>query len=377
MRPAETGTTASTGQLRGGAETIGGRLRHVVRPPAWQVVRPPPGGRWGSQLRRRRIFERLGQLTAAESVAGYGLVGVSRPARWLHRERRPWFAASEQVPERWLEVLAGRARPAAVAIYDDRVAQSRALGLTLDDPDAQALDRRLRRNHDAFAVSVVPTRSFASLAGLDPDRIVAGGNGTDVDRIRPGAWPSRPAVGFPTGASPGRGIETLVEAVRLVRERVPGCRLLLWLVATSAASESYLGELRAGLSGEAWVEIRSAGYDDLGRQLAEATVLAIPHPPGDYFDVALPVKLFDSLAAGRPLVVTPRDETARVVREAGAGIVASDDPRDLADALVAVIADADLARRLGEAARAAAETRYDWTVVGDAIARAVLERVGP
>lgn len=111
--------------------------------------------------------------------------------------------------------------------------------------------------------------------------------------------------------------------------------------------------------------------------MAEATVLAIPHPAGDYFDVALPVKLFDSLAAGRPIVVTPRVETVAIVRDTGAGLVGGDDPRDLAGPIVGLLEDEALARRLGGAAREAAETRYDWHIVGDAIARAVLDRVGP
>lgn len=376
MPPTEAPTAA--GPAAGGDEirTLGRRLRHVTAPPSWQIVRPTADGRWGSQLRRRRIFERLAELAGAESVPAYGYVGLQRPGRWIHGGHRPWFAASEQVPERWIDVLVRRARPAAVAIYDDRVAQSRALRMEVDPEEGAALTRRMHRNHDAFVVSVVPTTSFAELTGLRLERVVAGGNGTDIGRIQPGPWPSRPAVGFASGASPGRGIETLVEAVRLARERVADCRLLLWLVTTSPASEAYLAELRDRLAPDAWVELRGADYDELGRQLAEATVLAIPHPPGDYFDVALPVKLFDSLAAGRPVVITPRLETAKVVDEAGAGAIAGDDPRDLADALVTILEDEALARRLGAAARHAAVARYDWPVVGEAIARAVLSRVG-
>jgi glycosyltransferase involved in cell wall biosynthesis len=341
------------------------------------VVRPLADGRWGSELRRKRIFERLAEMTGAESVPGYGYIGLQRPGRWFRSAYRPWFAASDQVPERWIDVLERRARPAAVAIYDDRVAQSRALRMELDPAESEALGRRLRRNHEAFHVTVVPTMSFAELTGLDRGRTVAGGNGTDVDRIRPGPWPARPAVGFASGASPGRGIETLIEAVRLVRESIPDCGLLFWLVTTSPSSEAYLAELQAQTSREPWIEIRGAAYDDLGQQLAEATVLAIPHPPGEYFDVALPVKLFDSLAAGRPLVVTPRTETVAVVRETGAGVIGGDDPRELAAAIQAILADEPLARRLGAAARDAAEARFDWRIVGESIGRAVIERVTP
>ncbi|MBA2264276.1 MAG: glycosyl transferase family 1, partial [Chloroflexi bacterium] len=43
-----------------------------------------------------------------------------------------------------------------------------------------------------------------------------------------------------------------------------------------------------------------------------------------YNDLALPIKLFDYLSYGRPLVVTDCTEQARIVREADAGIVVGD-----------------------------------------------------
>ena len=92
-------------------------------------------------------------------------------------------------------------------------------------------------------------------------------------------------------------------------------------------------------------------------------------------DVALPVKLFDSLAAGRPLVVTPRRETAAIVGREGVGLVTADDaPDSIAAACASLLADEALARRLGTAARALAEREYDWPIVGDRIADEIIRR---
>ena len=86
-----------------------------------------------------------------------------------------------------------------------------------------------------------------------PDRIVRGtdtaGSGTGDRRRqchRCRARPSRTLAHRPgdrpvvSGAAPGRGLEALIEAARIVRESVADVRLLLWLVATSTASERYL-----------------------------------------------------------------------------------------------------------------------------------------
>ncbi len=166
-----------------------------------------------------------------------------------------------------------------------------------------------------------------------------------------------------------------MQGARLVRERLPNLELLLWLVGTGAASQRYLDVLRQGLEGESWIRVAAAPYPALSAHLAEATVLCVPHPPSAYMDVALPVKLLDGMAAGRPLVVTPRTETVRLVERARCGLVArGDTPEDLAAPLLRALEDEALARRLGEAGRRAAVEHHDWRVVGGRIADEVLRR---
>ena len=93
--------------------------------------------------------------------------------------------------------------------------------------------------------------------------------------------------------------------------------------------------------------------------------------------MALPVKLLDSIAAGRPVVVTPRRETVAIVERHEIGVVsAGDSVDDMADALRQLLVDPERARRVGAHARRVAEAWYDWDVVGDRIASAVLEREG-
>ena len=264
-----------------------------------------------------------------------------------------------------------------MAIYDDLVAQTKALGMGLTPEHEAELRLRRRRNVDAFRWHVVPTAAFAEAYGYDPDRIIVGGQGTVASHVRPGPWPEVPAVGMVSGGAPNRGIETLIEAMRQVRDVVPDARLYLWLVATSDVGASYIDGLRESTRNDAWIEISTAPYDRLGPTLAQATVLVIPHPDIDYMDVILPVKLFDSLAAGRPLVVTPRRETARIVEPNGVGLVsADDDPASIAEPIARLLGDEALARRMGAAARALAEREYDWPILGDRIADEIFRREG-
>jgi glycosyltransferase involved in cell wall biosynthesis len=348
----------------------------------WAVMRAGRGRNWGGEVRRARIFERLAERTAATVANDWpSLQRAVAGRRWrrvLVRQRtRPRLAASEGPPPSWAKVLPDLCRPIAVSIYDDAVAQARALGIQLTpEREADLRDRR-RMTESLFRWIVVPTEAFAEAHGLPLDRIIVGGQGTVASRVRPGPWPERPAVGMVSGAAPGRGIEALVEAVRQVRAVVPETRLFLWLVATSSADDGYLAGLRADTADDPWITIEAAPYDRLGEVLSQATVLVVPHPAIEYMDVILPVKLFDCMAAGRPLVVTPRTETVKIVGAGGAGLVSTDDSPDaLAEPIARLLTDDALARRMGAAGRRLAEERFDWGVLGDAIADEILRREG-
>jgi len=111
-----------------------------------------------------------------------------------------------------------------------------------------------------------------------------------------------------------------------------------------------------------------------------ASSVAIKAAPGAarrIASVTIPVPAAVSrMAAGRPLVVTPRVETGRVVEQVEAGLVASGDrAEDLAEALLAVLSDPERAARLGSNGRAAVERDYDWRVIGGRLADELLRRV--
>jgi glycosyltransferase involved in cell wall biosynthesis len=357
----------------------------------WLVLREGRAPRWGGEIRRRHIFGRLAARTGATVLEdGWSDRGLRRAtvgplagllpgvvARRLGRPSRPRFASSEKLREAVLRTAVALTDPAVVAVYDDPVAQAATLGIPMDRGWLATLARRQRRNVEAFRWLVVPTASFAELAGLPADRVIVGGNGTDTSVVRAGPWPERPTIGVVSAAAPGRGLELLVEAARLARRTLPELQLRLWLVATNEEGRAYLDGLRETVRREPWVEIATAPYERLGETLAGASALVIPHPPGAYMDVALPVKLFDSLAAGRPLVVTPRRETATIVERFDVGVVAGGDgAADLAAAIAGLLSDEARTLAAGERARAAAEATFDWRLVGDRIADEVLRREG-
>jgi glycosyltransferase involved in cell wall biosynthesis len=107
---------------------------------------------------------------------------------------------------------------------------------------------------------------------------------------------------------------------------------------------------------------------DIRPHLARATVIVVPIRSGG----GTRLKLLEAMAAGRAVVTTTAGAAGIDVTE-GREVLVADDPGRFAEAVVELLRDAGARRRLAAAARAVAESRYDWRVVGDRYVEA-LER---
>lgn len=344
----------------------------------WIVLREGSRLRWGGDLRRHHVLAALAVRPDAIDVDGWSAASL-RDALTTSR-RRPWhtkprLASATMLPNDALAEAIKRTVPFAVDFHDDPIAQNATLGVAMDQAWLDRTTDRKRRNLDAFRWLVVPSLELAALAGLDPERTIIAGNGSDPSVITPMPWPTEPAVGFISGAAGGRGIETLIEAARLVRETVPELRLLLWLAATGASGEVYLDDLRSSTVNDPWIEFAAAPYHEIGAQLGRATVLCVPNPAAVYWDAVCPVKLFDCMAAARPVVVTPRTAMRAEVLRCESGLVAPGDrPEDLAGTITRLLVDERLAQQLGENGRHAVEVGHDWRRISTALAAELVRR---
>ena len=334
--------------------------------------------RWGGDLRRHYVFLELARRTRARAVDGWDPRQIRQ--RLLRPRRHLWtrparVASAEFLRKEALDVVLARGIPAVLDFHDDPGLQADALGLRGDSIETGE-SRVLRdTNVAAFRWLTAPSAAFASYAGLDLSRVIVAPNGTDTSVVREGPWPQEPVVGLVSGAAPGRGIETLIEAVRLVRSDVPHVRLLLWLAATGVAGQRYLDTLRTTIAGDDWIDIGGAPYEEMGAQLARASVLVLPTPAHPYWDSVAPVKLFDCMAAGRPIVTSPRTEPARIVELAHSGIVARGDAAgDLAEGIAQLLGDASASRNLGANGRSFVVAEHDWTTISARVADALLDR---
>jgi glycosyltransferase involved in cell wall biosynthesis len=201
-------------------------------------------------------------------------------------------------------------------------------------------------------------------------------NGVNLERFLPGLRATRPRqpgtflVGFVGSLKPWHGLPTLVQAFALLHGRHPDARLLV--VGEGPEGPRLLEELsRRGLCGAA--ELTGAVPPTevpglLGRM--DAAVAPYPNLKRFYFS---PLKVYEYMAAGLPVVASRVGQLAELIQDRVNGLLCPpEDALALAAALEELEKDPGLRRRLGEAARATVIREHSW----EAVARRLLRLAG-
>jgi glycosyltransferase involved in cell wall biosynthesis len=120
-----------------------------------------------------------------------------------------------------------------------------------------------------------------------------------------------------------------------------------------------------------WRRVRYLGSIDrreVARLLARVKVGVIPlHPIANYAN-AYPVKLFEYMAAGIPVVATDLPRWRQVLEAHDCGVcVPPMSPAHLAAAIVDLLDDHERARAMGERGRRATVEHYSWETQANAL----------
>jgi len=114
--------------------------------------------------------------------------------------------------------------------------------------------------------------------------------------------------------------------------------------------------------------------DEIGAVFAAADCGIAILRPIPLFATTFPNKVFDCMAAGRPVVLAIEGAIRKVVEDAGAGLAVSPgDPAALAEAVRALAADPARARRMGRRGRAQVEAAFDRTALAAQMEQVLLE----
>jgi glycosyltransferase involved in cell wall biosynthesis len=156
-----------------------------------------------------------------------------------------------------------------------------------------------------------------------------------------------------------RGIDEAIDAVALLRERMPKVELLL----IGSGRDEQLFRDRAWSRGLTRDDVVFAGYVPYAQAMemvAQADIGLLPLHRNEHMDTTEPNKLFDYMSVGLPVITSDTVPSARIVRAERAGVVfKAGSATDLAEA-IASLEDSGTRMEMGSNGRAAVERFYNW-----------------
>jgi len=234
----------------------------------------------------------------------------------------------------------------------------------LSEPPRQEAWRTLATDAaeiDAFAAT---SRYYAGTMrrrlSLPEDKVHVVYPGVEVDEYPPAAAPA-PTVGFISRLCRAKGLDTLVEAILILKRRdgLEGIRLRASGGSTKA-DEPFLADIRrrvARAGCERDVEFL-ASFDRPARidLLRTLSVLSAPTRQGEAFGLYAA----EALGCGVPLVLPAHGSFVEIVESTGAGLLFEpNDPAALAEALAEVLLNRDAARQMSRRGREAAREIFN------------------
>jgi len=240
----------------------------------------------------------------------------------------------------------------------------------------------MRRWRDRLcaAADVIVTPNPAILpAAVPASRVCTLEWGADTERFRPGAPGQAPFVRpdattiavFAGAFRSWHGAIHLVEAIKLLRARG---RTDVGAVLIGDGPE--LPRVREAAAGVETIVLTGAiAHERMPAALAAADVGVAPFDTGAHAPLSLgfywsPLKMFEYMASGLPVVAPAVDRIPALVADGREGILYGRQKDALADALIR-LTDRDLRARLGAAARERAVREYSWAAHCAALAGAI------
>lgn len=224
----------------------------------------------------------------------------------------------------------------------------------------EMLENRAARRFDAVVTSTPHIRE--RFAPLNPHTIDVCNYPIIEELVRDTPWDSRRnEVCYLGGISRIRGIGTIVDALPQVTARL-----------NLAGIWSETGLRRELEARPGWSRVNDLGVLDrsgVADVLARSKVgLVTLFPTPNYVD-ALPIKLFEYMAAGMPVVASDFPLWRGIVEDAGCGVLVDpEDPDAIAAALNRLLADDERAAAMGASGQQTVKAKYSWTVEGDKLA---------
>jgi hypothetical protein len=228
----------------------------------------------------------------------------------------------------------------------------------------RGVERFLYSRCDAVVAITEGFRHYLLQLGLEPGRVAVIPNGVDWKKFA-GVSPSdelrrreqldgKFVVGYIGNIGLAQGLETLLEAA----ERL-GDEPVAFLLLGEGIDKTRLAALAQARALKSVRFLEGVPRNDVPSVLATCDALVAMLRDDPLFEITIPSKIYEYMAAGKPILCSIAGETAALVAESSCGVpVRPSDGAALAESVRLLVANARWRRALGQAGAACARTRF-------------------
>jgi alpha-maltose-1-phosphate synthase len=264
--------------------------------------------------------------------------------------------------------------PIVLEVNGDLIEEWDHLGLEFSKTQRAAVHFVTRRiyRHVSHIVAVGETirQRLIDRWDLDPSHISVVTNGADIDVFSNLAEKQNmrdygivdgeaPIIIFVGGFQPWHGIDLIIDAfVQLAQQKTD---VKLVLVGDGPMKSEMQNRAQPLLQGHRIIFTGKLDHEEVAQLLGIADI-AVIYPPAVAAEIVeTPLKLFDYMAAGKAIIAPSVRNMKRILTDrVNALLVPPDNPAGLAKAMIELLDDGQLRKRLGLAARQDAIEKHSW-----------------
>ena len=184
----------------------------------------------------------------------------------------------------------------------------------------------------------------------------------DSKHIRQGlGLTTEPVLIWVGGFYPWHDLDLLLSSFTLVLQRHPNAKLVL--VGDGPTRQSVAQKVQQNGLRQSVLMTGAIAHAGVPEMLSIADIAVVPSAPvlASRGGTGTPLKLFEYMAAGKPIVATALNEAAEVIQDGRNGLlVQAGDVNRFAEAILALLNDPEERVRLGQNARQQAVEQYSW-----------------
>ncbi len=213
--------------------------------------------------------------------------------------------------------------------------------------------------------------------GISKSRIVLIPGGADVDNVFPSQKKeARKTIGLPLDkkiiaytASTHYDRNLFLRSINIILKE----RKDVILVTTGAMLRHR--DRQALNQSERIIELGFLPYEKYAKFLPSVDVFLFPYTNRSLNTGRWPNKIGDYMAAGRPVVSNPTGDIRDLFEKHQIGLLADERPEDMAQKVIRILSNEQLAFKLGQNSRKTAENYYDWKILTKRLEKCFLDLV--